>query len=361
MGRMQWKAEKILLKALVCVLGAVILVAGYTQNTQAAAQQKELKWATFLPKGSARVMGLEPFKWAIEKFSGGAIKLKLYYSGEIAETKDLPDLCRTGTIDMISIAPNYHSKLFPLAAALQDFPVLIPIEEIEEELWMTMMAEIPEMTEEWSAQNMKLLARALGGNYYTISKKPIRRMDDLKGMKIRISGGRYTAELNKAGGAISVHVSSPEIYEALMRGTVDAVQYGLSSHYSYKFWEIAKYMGYPMGCIVLFANVINLDTWKSLTPEMQHALNEAALYYIQKDAQLFYKERAEATDLLKSKGVQFIDFPKKDWERILKTAGDPWEALRKDMKGVNKADAGEKMIRIWKRVLSKYGNQELTE
>ncbi len=101
----------------VLVVGFLIFTAvGFTASSVSAAEIKpiELKWANFQTKEADSIPPLMDWLKAIETRSKGALKPKMYFVGEIAETKDLVPLCRTGSIQVISTPPVYYTGIFPL-------------------------------------------------------------------------------------------------------------------------------------------------------------------------------------------------------------------------------------------------------
>jgi TRAP-type C4-dicarboxylate transport system substrate-binding protein len=352
-GRLDSKVTGSVFRGVVCVLIAAFLVAGFADT--APAKTKKITWSVFISRASTSGIWLREVAKLVKKFSNGALELKMYYAGEIAETKELVDLCRAGTIDMITTAPTYYPDKFPINANLQNYTPLIPSVGMSQIIWRTVQDEIPEFTEEYTRQNMKLFARGHLGMYYTISKKPIRGMDDLKGMKIRIAGGKYLSDLFSKAGAVAVFLPSIEAYEGLMRGTIDATVLTLGAFKAYKLYEPAKNVGFPIGGMVAFSHTMNLDKWKSLTPDEQQIFKKAWDYYLMNDLERTIKEDNDYQALLEEKGCKFYPFPKKDWQALLKAAGDPWEHLKKTLKDAGQEKAGGRLAEVWSRLLKVHG------
>jgi TRAP-type C4-dicarboxylate transport system substrate-binding protein len=103
----------------------VLLLIGFTFCEAAEPPKvKELKWALFMPETAYDSPVVKKLRDDIETLTHGSVKPKLYWVGQIAETKDLPDLVRTGAVDMIGTAANYASSIYPLNSTLQGFPML---------------------------------------------------------------------------------------------------------------------------------------------------------------------------------------------------------------------------------------------
>ncbi len=313
------------------ILLGLILNSFVVCSVLAQTKPKELKWATFFNETDYNAPTLKMFRDDITSFSNGAVKPRLYWSGEIAELKDLPSLNGGGAIEMTSTAPANYPSLFPLNGVLTMFPVIFKHPAQAAYTWRGLFRDLPEVQAEYAKQNLYCLNRSSMGMYFTISKKPIRKLADLKGMKIRGVPGKYFAEMLKSAGAIPLATPAPEIYEALMRGVLDAVMINPQSMDAMRLYEVAKYVSMPVGTIVGFHNTINLDLWKGLAPETRDAITQAAFKWGERDLKLQIETSDRAVESLKKKGVQFIEFDPKDWQNLLAKGGDPWTAIRDEL------------------------------
>jgi TRAP-type C4-dicarboxylate transport system substrate-binding protein len=109
---------------------------------------------------------------------------------------------------------------------------------------------------------------------HLISKKPIRTMDDLKGLKVRSFGAIYPKILQKLG-AVPVNIPFHEVYEGLQRGTVDAALTSYGAAFAYKNFEVAKYLSdISFGADAVYATYINLDLYNSWPQNLKNLFNE---------------------------------------------------------------------------------------
>ncbi len=345
---------------LVVLLLGLVLVAmvGFKASTAAAADPKpiELKWANFQTKEADSIPPLMDWLKAIETKSKGALKPKMYFVGEIADTKDLVPFCRTGSIDVISAAPVYYTGMFPLNAALQMYYPLNKTVEQAVFSWRGLFRDIPELQEEFAKQNMYVLNRACLGVYNLVSKKPVRNLADLSGMKLRIIGGDYPAEMTKAAGAVPVFQAVQDMYEGFMRGVTDGILLGVPAIDAYRLTEVGKYIGFPIGSVLGWSNSINLDVWKKLTPELRGILQETAVEWGARDLQHMLDNENRITAKLKSQGVQFLEFDKKDYQTIVEKAGDPYDHCKKYLVTQGKVDAAvaDRFIKRWQELNQEY-------
>lgn len=334
----------------------IIKVVGYEASPVAAAETKpiELKWANFQTKEADSIPPLMQWTKDIETRTKGAVKVKMYFVGEIADTKDLVHLCRTGSIDVISTPPVYYTGTFPLNAALQTYYPLNKTVEQAIYSWRG-LREMPEIQAEFAKQNIYCLNRSSLGVYYLVSKKAVRNLDNLKGMKLRIIGGDYPALMVKAAGAVPVFQSVQDMYEGFMRGVTDGILLGVPPIATYRLTEVGKYIGFPIGSVLGWANCINLDLWKKLTPEVKEVLQQTATEWGARDLQFLLDNEVAFTQKLKSQGVQFLEFDKKDFQTILERAGDPYEHCKEYLiKNNVDTTVAANFIKRWRELNQEY-------
>lgn len=334
----------------------MMTIVGFEVSPVAAAETKpiELKWANFQTKEADSIPPLMQWTKDLETRTKGAVKVKMYFVGEIADTKDLVHLCRTGSIDVISTPPVYYTGTFPLNAALQTYYPLNKTVEQAIYSWRG-LREMPEIQGEFAKQNIYCLNRASLGIYNLVSKKPVRNLADLKGMKLRIIGGDYPALMVKAAGAVPVFQSVQDMYEGFMRGVTDGILLGVPAIATYRLTEVGKYIGFPIGAVLGWANCINLDVWKKLTPEVKEIFQQTATEWGARDLQFLLDNEVTFTKKLKSQGVQFLAFDKKDFQTIVERAGDPYEHCKEYLSknNVDAAVAGN-FIKRWRELNQEY-------
>ena len=321
----------------------------------------ELKWANFQTKDADSIPPLMEWVKAIETKTNGAIKIKKYFVGEIAESKDLVALCRTGSIEMISTAPVYYTGMFPISSSLQSYYPLNNTVEQAVYTWRGLLKDLPEVQGEFAKQNLYCLNRSCLGVYKLVSKKPVRNLDDLKGMKLRIIGGDYPALMVKAAGAVPVFQAMQDVYEGFMRGVTDGILLGVPAIATWRLTEVGKYIGFPIGSVLGWANCINMDVWKKLTPEQRGILQQTAIEWGERDLRAMLANEDSFTQKLKGQGVQFLDFDKKDFKTIIERAGDPYAHCRNYLiQGKVDEPVAAKFVKRWRELNDEYEKNYLT-
>jgi TRAP-type C4-dicarboxylate transport system substrate-binding protein len=148
------------------------------------------------------------------------------------------------------------------------------------------------------------------------SRKQITKVEDLQGMKMRNAGGLMELTVQKVGG-VPVKMGSPEVYQALQRGTLDTVLFSFLSVKSYDLQSVTKYgvTGYSFGTPGdLLA--ISERRFQSLTKEQQAAVLEAG----QKTSQHWckYVDESETKDIMdiKAAGMNIYTWTPADVQKL---------------------------------------------
>ncbi|MCR4424922.1 MAG: TRAP transporter substrate-binding protein [Firmicutes bacterium] len=143
-----------------------------------------------------------------------------------------------------------------------------------------------------------------------LSKKPIRSVEDVKGLKIRVPETPSYIAAWEAVGASPTPVAFGEVYLALQQGVVDAMECPLDLIYAQKFYECAKYISLTSHLAELLALGVNEKFYQSLTPAQQRALEEAAAEAGAYNKEMVDKLQEEYMEKMKAAGVTFIEVDK---------------------------------------------------
>jgi TRAP-type C4-dicarboxylate transport system substrate-binding protein len=103
------------------------------------------------------------------------------------------------------------------------------------------------------------------------AKKQVKTLEDLKGMKIRVTGGPPTEQI-KALGAVPTPVPMPDVYQALDKGVVDGMAAPWEAVQGFRLYEVAKYYTMVPLSAVYFSLCMNKQKWASLPPDLRDAI-----------------------------------------------------------------------------------------
>jgi len=254
---------------------AICVVIWATSPAALAASKKPivLKLSCWSPEtGSEGRMG----RWwgtELEKRSNGEVRVDYYFAEALVKTMDSLPAVSTGIADVQFVADGYFPSQLPLIGAthlLYQTPSGYVMGKAVAEMYET----YPPFQKMMKDNNIKSVMIHPATENVIASVKPIRSLEDLKGKKIR--GMSLVNDAMKILGATPVAIPLPEVYEALERGTIDAVS-GIPYHniHVFKLYEAAKYIiGPKMGCYATGGYYMNLDSWNRLPAHIKKIIDD---------------------------------------------------------------------------------------
>jgi C4-dicarboxylate-binding protein DctP len=148
---------------------------------------------------------------------------------------------------------------------------------------------------------------ALGYAHTYSAAKPIRAMDDLRGMKVRIPGGAAILALYKSRGANPVVIPWADVPLALSQGTIDALQSSDETIRSGKMWDAGLKHAFADGGVFLhYVPMVAKPTWDKLGPGLQKVVTEAWESIVDPQRRLAEQRQAEAREENRRNGINYV-------------------------------------------------------
>ena len=238
-----------------------------------AQQKTEMKLAYFV--GDQHAMSQWLIKWSegLEKGSGGRIAVKRFPSAQMGPTPGHYDFARTGQADVSWFLHGGTPGRFPLTEII-NLPFMAGSAEIG-----TKVINDPQLrakyldAEHKGIKVLMLFTHQPGGPHTT--KKPIRNLDDFKGLRLRFASPTVR-DLVGALGATPVGVPPTEISEQLQKGTIDGafMDYG-GVGIAFKLGGIVKYSTELYAYVTSFGLGMNEDYWAKLPPDLKKLVTDS--------------------------------------------------------------------------------------
>lgn len=288
----------------------------------------------------------------IEKLTKGRVKHEFFWSESLLKAKDMLEGARVGTCDIGGTpAMVYHPATFPIwqftnLMFLGGYDVLGAMKA-----WQEMAETDPVLKEELKKTGVKHLG-FYGYPSTFMSKKPLAKLEDFKGMRVRAVG--TTARWVSSLGGTAVPLTFYEVTEALARGTVDGTLGYLYAHYGFKFHDYCKFFtATPVANTCILNTFINLNTWNKLPPDIQKIYEETWRdLYPKLCAKYNDEEEAMQVKAFKDAGVKTIELPAAEYDRWKESAKSLFDAYYEKMTkaGVD----GKKNVMEYERLYKKY-------
>jgi TRAP-type mannitol/chloroaromatic compound transport system substrate-binding protein len=326
---------------------AAAVVAAPAVHAQAA-----VRWrlASSFPKSLDTIFGAaETFSNMVKEATGGKFEISVHQGGELVPPFGVVDAVQNGTVEAAHTAPYYFYGKDPTFSI--DCAIPFGMNSRQMTAWMYQGDGLKLLREFYAAYNivnfpMGNTGAQMGGWY----RKEIKTLDDLKGLKMRISNlaGAVCAKM----GVVPQTLAGGEIYTAMEKGTIDAVEWvGPYDDEKLGFNKVAKYYYAPAWWeggpqLSLY---VNNKAWAALSPEYKAIVTTAASHaHINMQAK-YDAQNPDALKRMLATGTQLRRMPKPIMDTAFKYANE----IYADLNAKNEA---------WKKVYPdwlKFRNMEI--
>ncbi|MFP4071600.1 MAG: TRAP transporter substrate-binding protein [Desulfovibrionales bacterium] len=245
-----------------------------------AAQAKTLAYSSFFPPTHDQSKLAEEWGNEVERRTNGKVKVNFFPGGTLTSAKECYDGVVQGISDIGFSVLGYSRGRFPVMAAVD-----LPLGYRSGQAATQVANAVFEQFQPKEFNDVQVMYfHAHGPGLLHTAKKPVRTMDDLKGLKIRATGN--SGLLVSALGGTPVTMSMPDSYQAIQRGVVNGGMYPLETNKGWKMAEVVDYLteSYSVAYTTVFFVVMNKDRWNSLDSESQQAIAEINREWVGKHA-----------------------------------------------------------------------------
>ena len=274
------------------------------------------------------------FKNKVEELSDGKITIDVQASGVLGSENDVLDtmLGGGGTIDMSRISAFALNSYGAKKSMLLSIPYTF---QDRAHFWNFATSDL---AQEFLTEPVDL-GLGVRGLYYGeegfrhfFFVNPATKLEDLSGLKIRVSNDPVMTGMVSGLGANATVVSMNELYSALQTGVVDAAEQPIANYYSNAFPEVAPHLlldGHTLGAVQV---IITDEAWDKLTEDQQAILMEAGKYASENNRANSENKENEVLEQLKADGVTVTEVEDKaPWKEACKAVIDENTADQADL------------------------------
>ena len=249
------------------------------------------------------------FKSKVEELSGGKITIDVQASGVLGSENDVLDtmLGGGGTIDMSRISAFALTSYGGQKSMLLSLPYTFVSRE---HFWNFATSDLAQeflMESQENGSGVRGLFYGEEGFRHFFTVKEIAGLEDLSGMKLRVSNDPVMNGLVDGLGASPTVVSFNELYSALQTGVVDGAEQPIANYKSNAFQEVAPNLildGHTLGAVQV---IITDEAWDKLTADQQAILMEAGEYASAQNRANSESKENEVLESLKAEGVNVVE------------------------------------------------------
>jgi len=255
------------------VLLLLALATALAFTTTALAEPIVIKFSHVVAVDTPKGQAAEYFKKLAEERTKGAVKVEVYPNSQLYKDKEEMEALQMGAVQML--APSL-AKFGPLGAKefeLFDLPYIFDGYEALHKVTEGPVGQ--KLLNKLEPKGIRGLAYWDNGFKVMSANKPLHKVADFKGLKMRIQSSKILDAQMRALGAIPQVMAFSEVYQALQTGVVDGTENPPSNLYTQKMHEVQKYVTLSDHGYLGYAVIVNKKFWDGLPADIRTTLEGA--------------------------------------------------------------------------------------
>src|SRR2546426_12540716 len=271
----------------------------------ASAQAQEFKFATQNPKGHPLVTGMEKFAELVAAKSGGKLRIAMFPGGVLGGDQANVSALQGGTLEMVGLNSGILASQVK-EFGIYDFPFMFANPKEADAVVDGPFGKM--MHDKLEAKGIVGLAYwELGFRNITNSRRPINKVDDIAGLKLRVIPNAINVDWVKALGANPTPLPFPEVYAALDQKAIDGQENPVTVINANKFYEVQKYLVLTRHQYSPQSLIFSKKVWDSLSAGERKIITDAAVEAGKVERQAAREQEGQALDNLKKNGMQVTE------------------------------------------------------
>lgn len=320
-------------------------------NKTEKAEKVVLKYANFPPAATFPCVQMDRWKAELEKQMGAKVEVQTFPGGTLLGPKNMYDGVVSGVADIGCLAMSYQPGRFPVSEAVD-----LPLGFNSSKVASRVLFDLIEKHNPKEFADVKILTLFTCPPANIMSAKPVEKLEDLKGMELRVSG--TGADVLKRLGGIPVAMPQSETPDAIQKGVVKGIISSLEILKDFNFFAYCRNVTREDLNVISFAVVMNKKKWETLPQDVQMALDNLRRDQMEWTAQYVDEHVEEAIEWAGTQdgpALKMIEFSAQD-KATIKTLLQPMQdeyIKRLTEKGL----AGDKILMDVQALKTKYEQQ----
>jgi tripartite ATP-independent transporter DctP family solute receptor len=304
------------------LIRSLLAAAAIAALAPAQAQAVKLTLGHGAAPGNPRHEASVKFAEVLKAKTSGRIEVHVAPSAQLGDDSAMVTALRTGALDISANSQGAVANAVPEYAAY-GMPFLFADAASAFKLLDGPLGK--ELADKSAEKGMVLLGTWDNGiRHMTNSKRPITKVDDLKGLKMRVPPDATLVDIMKALGAESQQIKFAELYVALQQGVVDGQENPLVNIHASKLYEVQKHLALTSHQFQMTPLLMSKRSWDRLSDADKKAVQEAAAEATTLQRRLSREADDKVLADLKSKGVQVTTPEKAAFEKATSEVDDKW-------------------------------------
>src|SRR5690625_3085177 len=244
------------------------------------------------------------FKNKVEEQTDGQVQVHVFHSGQLGSAREMFEGLQLGSLEMTWVPTARISgfapqlQYFDLPFVFEDYDELE--QEIDGQLGERLLATLEE-------QGVKGLGFYIDGFKYITTDKPIKTIDDFKGLKFRTMESDIVMQFYRALGADPVPIDYAEVYSALQMGAIDGQENPAILIQDMKFYEVQDNLTKSDHAVLAGVLLANQAWFDELDPEVQEILAIESQNLLKNQRALAREEENKAVQALLEHGLELYE------------------------------------------------------
>ena len=310
------------------LVAVVIGILALARPDDAAAQRK-FSFAYDQPHTTAYGIAADIFEAKLKELSGGKLGINQFPGAQLGQEPVVLQKLRSGDIDFAITSTANASTVAPQAGVLSLHFIFRDEDHLKKVLANPKVVEAFRSMVAESVQGAHVMALMTMGMRNIYSKKPVRSLDDIKGMKVRVQATKTEDTHFPAYGAQTVHMPFGEVYTSLQTGVVNAAENGVNVYLANKHYEVAPVLSMTEHEANNNAVWVSEKVWSSLSDQEKKWVQAAAEEVGRVEPAKALALERESAVKLKKMGVEVVE--KVDKAGFVKAAEPVQDQLAKEL------------------------------
>jgi tripartite ATP-independent transporter DctP family solute receptor len=315
------------MKNLAAFLATAILSVAYASIPAAAQQKTVLKASDVHAAGYPTVVAVESLGKKLEQATNGRVSVQMYPAMQLGGEKEAIEQAQIGAIAFARVSVG------ALGPVVDDLNVFNMPYVFRNTAHMQQVIDGPigqELLDKVTNSGKGLIGLCwmdAGARNFYDTKKPIKTVADLKGLKVRVIGNPIFVDMANAMGGNGVAMGYDQVFSALQTGVVDGAENNPPSYVFDNHYQVAKFYTLDEHLIVPEMLVFSKKAWDAMSKEDQALLMKFAKEAQQEERKLWEAYEKQAMDKAKAAGIQIIqvsDADKKAFQDAVKPVWDKY-------------------------------------
>jgi C4-dicarboxylate-binding protein DctP len=295
------------------------LFAAFALSPVQAAEPLVIKFSHVVAPATPKGKAADKFKELAESYTRGAVKVEIYANGQLYQDRDEMTALRLGAVQMLAPSLSQLGSLGVRDFEVFDLPYLFPNKTT---LYRVMDGDIgARLFAKLEAKGIKGMAYWDNGFKQMSANKPLKNVEDFRGLKMRIQSSRVLDAQMRALGATPQVIAFSEVRARLQDGVVDGTENTLSNFYTQNLHEVQKDLTLSDHGYLGYAVIVSKAFWDGLKPDirgqLERALKDATAY----ERRIAQEENDNALAGVKAAGTTQIyvlpDAGRRVWQQAL--------------------------------------------